>query len=82
MGMATEKQAKKAKEQYFDFLLENGAHTLAVDMVDKEKADSFGVLIFAEGDTKKIPKELEVSLNGKKTKVPVIIEKSQKFKPQ
>ncbi|MES2810337.1 MAG: hypothetical protein V4619_17010 [Bacteroidota bacterium] len=78
--MATEKEAKMARDKYFDLLSDLGAHTLAVDYKDKDKS-GFAILAFVEGD-KNIPHELEIEHQGKKTNVPVVTERSEKFKPQ
>jgi hypothetical protein len=80
--MATEKQARKARDQYFDYLSGLGAHTLAVDTPDKAHKDKFAIVAFVEDEKAGLPEEVEIDHNGKKMKVPVVIEQSEKFKPQ
>jgi len=82
LSMATEKEARIARDKYFDFLSERGAHTLAVDYLKNEKRNGFAIIAFTEGDTRNIPDTLEIENNGKTTSVPVVAQKAEKFKPQ
>lgn len=79
--MATQKQAKKAYEEYFNSLQKAGAHSLAID-IKKGTKKSYAIIAFVEGNTGKIPSSVEIIEQGKTTNVPVIIEQSGKFKPQ
>jgi len=75
--MATEKEARKARDEYAGHLSSLGVHTIAVDLVP---GGSFGVVAFTDGDTSQIPESLEIELGGKKKTVPVKIEKSGPMK--
>lgn len=79
--MATEKQAKLAREQYSNYLSKNGAHAIAVDYLNNDVSNGFVIIAFVEDDKSTLPKEVEIELKGKITKVPVITEQSPKFKP-
>ncbi len=80
--MATEKQARLARDEHFDYLQGLGAHTLAVDTMKKGTKKSFAIIAFVEGDASQLPKEVEVKDGDKKTKVPVVVEQSPKFTPE
>lgn len=80
--MATEKQAKIARDQHFDHLQKLGAHTLAIDTLAEGKKKSFAIFAFVDGNPGQIPESVEVKTGTKTTKVPVIVEKSEKFKPE
>lgn len=79
--MATEKQAYKARDEHFDALQKAGAHTLAVE-IKKGTKNSYAIVAFVEGKADQIPASVSVTQKGKTTNVPVIVEKSEKFKPE
>jgi hypothetical protein len=79
--MATENQARKARDEHFDLLQQAGAHTLAVD-IKKGTKKSYAIIAFVEENADRIPSAVEVKTGNKTTSVPVIVEKSKKFKPE
>lgn len=79
--MATEKEANKVREQYYAALVKLGAHSVAVDIINK-KTNEFCVLVFVDKPNSKIPVELEIVSGRKKIKVPVKIEMMRKFKAE
>lgn len=80
--MATEKEAKLARERHSDELHDLGAHAIAVDQIQRKGEKTFAVIAFFEEKPEKVPHKLTVK-NGKRTlEVPLVARVSEKFKPE
>ena len=79
--MATELEAKKARDLHFDLLTKSGAHALAIDAIKGPKKKSFAIIAFTEGKNE-LPENVEITIGEKTTNVPIIIEQSTRFKPE
>jgi hypothetical protein len=80
--MATEKEANKAREQFYSLFESMGIHSLGVDEVGKKGSGLFCVVAFVEKPNRKIPAELTIMISRKKVMVPVRVELSRKFKAE
>ena len=56
--MATELEAKKARDLHFDLLTKSGAHALAIDAIKGPKKKSFAIIAFTEGKNE-LPENVE-----------------------
>lgn len=71
-AVATEKEAKKAREAHSEFLRESGAHAILVDKVKRSQGeDVFGVVAFFQELPDELPETLEIEIRGKIKKVPL-----------
>lgn len=83
--MATEKQARRARDLHQEKLVACGAHALSVEPLTKGAAKnpkSFAVVAWIQkrpGALIAIPRSLEVEEEGKKIRVPLVITKSKPF---
>jgi hypothetical protein len=81
--MASEKIANKARALISDELFSRGAHGVAVDKVAVEGADTFAVIAMVPQSHKKtLPASVAVPVGKKTETVPVIVRKTQPFKPE
>lgn len=70
--MATLKQANQAREQYSEYLEKNGAHGIAVEKIDHNGKQTFGLIAFCESAGEELPQTLEIEdESGTKKVVPV-----------
>jgi hypothetical protein len=70
--MATEAEAHQAREQHADYLKSSGAHAIAVDRIERDGADTFGVIAFYENEPDRpLPDSLEIEQDGIKKSVPL-----------
>ena len=79
--MATEKAANKAREQFAQDLFDQGVHALQVDALEGGKAFCLIAHVPQEFG-KTLPNRLNVSLGTKKVEVPLVVRKSEPFKPE
>ena len=80
--MATEKEANKAREQYYHLFESMGIHSVGVDEAGKKGSGLFCLVVFVEKPNKKIPAEVMIMSGRKKIMVPVRVELSRKFKAE
>jgi hypothetical protein len=84
--VATEQQARQARDAHQNKLAAAGAHSLSVEPLPgdaKEKPNSFGVVAWVKGQAPKqknsLPDTLEIEDQGEKIKVPLVIRQSKPF---
>ena len=81
--MATEKQANVAREAVSDQLFELGAHAVAVDVVSKGKPDAFAVIAYVPaGHKAALPKDFTIQRGKQLINVPIVVKRSEPFKPE
>ena len=78
----TEKQANEARDKHAEMLRQAGAHAITVDEIKREGSKTFAVIAFTEKKTTELPKALEIKKGNSVVKVPLIVKKSPKFKPE
>jgi hypothetical protein len=81
--MVSEKAANKARELISDELFSCGAHGIAVDKVAVDGQETFAVIAMVPPKHKKpMPSSVNVTI-GKTTQcVPVVVRKTEPFKPE
>ena len=84
--MATEQQARRARDLHQNNLIAAGAHSLSVEPVPgstKGKRKSFGVVAWVRPEAKEkqapLPPVLQVSEKGRTVKVPLVVRQSEPF---
>ena len=71
--MASEKEANRARAEHSDFLRRLGAHSIAVDEIERRGEKSFVVVaLFARRPAVPIPETLEVTSGKRKLAVPLV----------
>ena len=81
--MVTEKTANKAREQYSDQLFGSGAHAIAVDRVNVEGQETFALIVMVPPSHKrKLPTAVSVTVGKNQLSVPVVMKKTEPFKPE
>lgn len=81
--MASEKAANKARELFSDQLFGCGAHGVAVDKVTIEGHETFALIAMVPpSHKKKLPETVSVTVGKKHLSVPVIVRKTEPFKPE
>ena len=84
--MATEEQARRARDLHQDKLAAMGAHGLSVEPLQKPDpaAGSFGVVAWVEPKVVKkqgaFPPALEIQERGRTLKVPLVVRESEPFR--
>ena len=73
--MATERQARLARDQHQQRLVKGGVHALSVERLGRK----FGVVAWVKQAKGKIPEALDIVDRGTKVQVPVVIRKSEPF---
>ena len=84
--MATERQARRARDLHQDKLMSCGAHALSVEPLQGEaggEAKSFGVVAWVQHKPRKkrasIPQILKIKEKGRTLKVPLMVRESKPF---
>lgn len=85
--MATEKQARRARDLHGDRLVKLGAHALSVEPAkvtgDTKASKTFAVVAWVKGrKSTALPESLPVKEEGKITHVPLLIRESEPFQPE
>ena len=86
--MATEEQARRARDLHQDKLAAMGAHGVSVEPLQKTTptASSFGVVAWIEPKVAKrhgaFPPALEIQERGRTLKVPLVVRESEPFRPE
>jgi hypothetical protein len=83
--MATEEQARRARDLHQDKLAAMGAHGLSVEPLQKTDAKGlFGVVAWVKPEVAKkqagFPSALEIPYRGRTLKVPLAIRESKPFR--
>jgi hypothetical protein len=81
--MATEAQARLARDEHQDRLAASGAHSLSVEPLSATGAGSFGVVAWVDDPAGKkmasFPSSLSIQERGKSVAVPLVIRESKPF---
>jgi hypothetical protein len=81
--MATEAQARLARDEHQDRLTASGAHSLSVEPLPATGAGSFGVVAWVDDPAGKemasFPSSLSIQERGKSVVVPLVIRESKPF---
>jgi hypothetical protein len=84
--MATEQQARRARDLHQDKLAASGAHGISVEPVAGQagkKARSFGVVAWVDTKARKkplsLPEALPIIERGKTVNVPLVVRESKPF---
>jgi hypothetical protein len=81
--MATEAQARLARDKHQDRLAASGAHSLSVEPLPATGAGSFGVVAWVDDPAGKemasFPSSLSIQERGKSVAVPLVIRESKPF---
>jgi hypothetical protein len=81
--MATEAQARLARDEHQDRLAASGAHSLSVEPLPASGAGSFGVVAWVDNPAGKemasFPSSLSIRERGKSVAVPLIVRESKPF---
>ncbi len=81
--MVSEKTANKARELFSDQLFGSGAHAIAVDKVNIEGQETFALIAMVPPSHKrKLPTAVSVTVGKKQLSVPVVVRKTEPFKPE
>jgi len=87
--MATEQQARRARDLHQGKLLAAGAHGISVEPATQQtgkKAVSFSVVAWvdtkAKGKPVSLPEALPIKERGKTVKVPLVVRDSKPFQPE
>ena len=82
--MATEEQARRARDVHQDKLTAMGAHGLSVEPLPKTGAKGFGVVAWVKPEIAKqqgaFPPALEIQHGGQTLKVPLVVRESEPFR--
>jgi hypothetical protein len=76
--MATERQARLARDLHQQKLVKGGVHALSVERVG-QSGKKFGVVAWVKQAKGKIPEALDIMDRGTKVRVPVVIRESKPF---
>ncbi len=76
--MATERQARLARDQHQHRLVKDGAHALSVERLG-QTGGNFGVVAWVKQPKRTMPETLDIVDKGTTVKVPVVIRKSEPF---
>jgi len=76
--MATERQARRARDLHQKRLLKRGAHALSVEKLG-EGGKEYGVVAWVAQEKEKIPQALSITDRGRKVQVPLLIRESKPF---
>lgn len=76
--MATERQARRARDLHQNRLLKRGAHALSVERLG-EGGKEYGVVAWVKQAKEKIPQALNIVDRGQKVRVPLVIRESKPF---
>ena len=78
--MATEEQARLARDQHQDKLAASGAHSLSVEPV---AGKGFGVVAWVDSQTSnsasEFPSSVSIDEKGRRVAVPVVVRESKSF---
>jgi hypothetical protein len=84
--MATEDQARRARNIHQNRLMEGGAHALSIEplkSLPKAGAKSYGIVAWVDEKPEKglppVPQWLEIEEKDRKVKVPVAVRKAKPF---
>lgn len=84
--MATERQARRARDLHQDKLAASGVHSLSVEPIPgalRTKAGSFGVVAWVHGKARKkpvsLPSALRIKYGGRTVHVPLVVRESKPF---
>jgi hypothetical protein len=81
--MATEKQARLARDQHQDKLTASGAHSLSVEPVAAAGEAGFGIVAWVDSQiansTAKFPSSISIDDKGRRVAVPLVIRESKPF---
>jgi hypothetical protein len=81
--MATEAQARVARDEHQDRLAASGAHSLSVEPLAASGKGSFGVVAWVDNSAGKemtsFPSSLSIQEKGKSVAVPLVIRESKPF---
>ncbi len=85
--MATEKQARRARDLHGDRLVKMGAHALSVEQAavtgNTKARKTFAVVAWVQPRANTaLPESLPVEEEGKITHVPLLVRKSEPFRPE
>ena len=81
--MATEKQARAAREAIADQLFELGAHAVAVDLIAGQDPHSFGVIAMVPRGLKaNLPKTFSLRTGKVSVDIPIVVKRTASFKPE
>jgi len=81
--MATEQQAKRARDKHQSKLIKSGVHALSVEALPESqdnRAGRFGVVAWVHEKARKpLPSALSIKDRGKTVKVPLAVRESKPF---
>jgi len=81
--MATERQAKRARDKHQKKLIKSGIHALSVEPLPeslKKEGQPFGVVAWVHDKPRKpLPPALSIKERGKTVKVPLVVRESKPF---
>jgi hypothetical protein len=78
--MATEKQARQARDVHQERLLKRGAHAISVEPVGQGEGKDYAVVAWVKNPEKgQIPRSLSISDRGRKVQVPLVTRESKSF---
>lgn len=81
--MATEEQARLARNVHQDRLAASGAHSLSVEPLHAAKAGSFGVVAWVDSQANNqaaaFPSSLSIKEKGRHVEVPLVVRESKPF---
>ena len=78
--MATEKQANIAREKHIDYLDSLGCHSIVVEEISLEGKKTFAVIGYVKNDIPKTTDYLEINVEKKICKVPLVVKAGEEFK--
>jgi hypothetical protein len=81
--MATEEQARLARDTHQDRLAASGAHSLSVEPLAASRAGEFGVIAWVDSQspnsTTAFPSSLSIQEKGRRVAVPLVVRESKPF---
>jgi len=81
--MASEEQARLARDQHQDKLAASGAHSLSVEPLAAESGPEFGVVAWVDrrgsNSTANFPSSISIDEKGRRIAVPLIVRESKPF---
>ena len=81
--MATEEQARLARDQHQDKLAASGAHSLSVEPVPGGSGAGFGVVAWVDSQrsnsTAEFPSSISIDEKGRRVAVPLVVRESKPF---
>jgi hypothetical protein len=78
--MASQRAADAARTTHEAALKALGAHAIAVDVMQRNRKRTFGVIAYFETRPTNVPKTLPVAINGRTVNVPVSVRIAPKFR--